>query len=140
MAAPTAGPPTVSPGGDTPRLSLVMPCYNEEAIVAQTVRRLLQEFERAEIPVEIITVDNGSRDDTLGILHGLAEVGPRDRAHPFAFVAAFAPARRPNTTHSRSELPIMRFRPWVPPAISPHAKTPSRVVSAPVSITRPPFW
>ena len=76
MAAPTAGPPTVSPGGDTPRLSLVMPCYNEEAIVAQTVRRLLQEFERAEIPVEIITVDNGSRDDTLGILHGLAERYP----------------------------------------------------------------
>ena len=31
----------------------------------------------------------------------------------------------------------MRFRPCVPPAISPHAKTPSRVVSARVSMTRP---
>ena len=66
-----------------------------------------------------------------GILDGLGEIGGRDRAHAFAFVAAFAPARRPKTTHSRSELPIMRFRPCVPPAISPHAKTPSRVVSAP---------
>ena len=28
---------------------------------------------------------------------------------------------RSNTVHSRSELPIMRFRPCVPPAISPHA-------------------
>ena len=32
-----------------------------------------------------------------------------------------APARRPKTTHSSSELPIMRFRPCVPPAISPQA-------------------
>jgi hypothetical protein len=75
-----------------------------------------------------------------GVLDGLGEIGGRDRAHAFAFVAAFDPALRPNTTHSRSELPIMRFRPCVPPAISPHAKTPSRVVSALVSITRPPFW
>ena len=75
-----------------------------------------------------------------GVLDGLGEIGGRDRGHAFAFVAAFAPALRPNTTHSRRELPIMRFRPCVPPAISPQAKTPSRVVSAPVSMTSPPFW
>ena len=34
----------------------------------------------------------------------------------------------------------MRFRPWVPPAISPQAYSPSSVVSASVSITSPPFW
>lgn len=53
-------------------LSLVMPCYNEEAIVAQTIRRLLQAFERAEIPIELVTVDNGSRDRTLTILQELS--------------------------------------------------------------------
>lgn len=76
MAAPPAGLPRGNPGGETPRLSLVMPCYNEEAVVAQTVRRLLQGFERAEIPIEIVTVDNGSRDGTLDILNGLAERYP----------------------------------------------------------------
>ena len=38
-----------------------------------------------------------------------------------AFSAAALPARRPNTVHSSSELPIMRLRPCVPPAISPQA-------------------
>jgi glycosyltransferase involved in cell wall biosynthesis len=50
-----------------------MPCYNEEAIVAQTIRRLIQAFERAEIAIELIAVDNGSRDATLAILQGLSE-------------------------------------------------------------------
>jgi glycosyltransferase involved in cell wall biosynthesis len=53
-----------------------MPCYNEEAIVAQTIKRLLQAFERAEIPIELITVDNGSRDRTPEILQELAAKHP----------------------------------------------------------------
>ncbi len=57
-----------------------------------------------------------------------------------ALAAAARPARRPKTQHSRSELPIIRFRPCVPPAISPHANSPSTVVSASSEITRPPFW
>ena len=64
-----------------------------------------------------------------GVLDGVLEVGG-DRAHARAFSAAARPARRPKTTHSSSELPIMRFRPCVPPAISPQAKSPSSVVSA----------
>lgn len=57
-------------------LSLVMPCYNEEAIVGQTVKRLLQAFERAEIALEIVAVDNGSRDRTLTILQELSAKHP----------------------------------------------------------------
>ena len=53
-------------------MSLVMPCHNEEAIVGQTIKRLLQAFERAEIPIELVTVDNGSRDRTLAILEELS--------------------------------------------------------------------
>ena len=75
-----------------------------------------------------------------GILDGPFEVGRGDRAHALAFSEAARPARRPKTTHSSSELPIMRLRPWVPPAISPQAYRPSSVVSAFSSITRPPFW
>src|SRR5439155_7308533 len=59
--------------------------------------------------------------------------------HVCAHSAAAFPARRPKTVHSRSEFPIIRFRPCVPPAISPQAKTPSSVVSARSSMTRPPF-
>ena len=50
----------------------------------------------------------------------LREIGC-DRAHASALSAAARPALRPKTQHSSSELPIIRFRPCVPPAISPHA-------------------
>src|SRR5207244_8114356 len=57
------------------------------------------------------------------VFDGSFEIGDRDRAHSFAFSAAALPARRPNTQHSRSEFPIMRLRPCVPPAISPQARS-----------------
>ena len=58
-----------------------MPCYNEEAIVAQTVKRVIGAFDRAEIPIELITVDNGSRDRTNEILRDLASHDPRIIVH-----------------------------------------------------------
>ena len=72
------------------------------------------------------------------VLDRLAQVD-RDGAHA-AFSAAATPARRPKTVHSSRLLPIIRLRPWVPPAISPQAKIPGSVVSPCSSITRPPFW
>src|SRR5688500_8132340 len=72
IAPPTNGESSAESRQESAHLSLVMPCYNEEAIVAQTIRRLLQAFERAEIPIELITVDNGSRDRTLAILRELS--------------------------------------------------------------------
>ena len=56
-----------------------------------------------------------------GVLDGVLEICSGDSAHTLAFSAAALPARRPKTQHSRREFPIMRFRPCVPPAISPHA-------------------
>ena len=55
------------------------------------------------------------------ILDGVVELGGGVDAHALAFAAAARPARRPKTTHSSNELPIMRLRPCVPPAISPQA-------------------
>lgn len=76
MASSHGADAVVQPGPEFPRLSLVMPCYDEEAIVGQTIRRLLQAFERAEIPIEIVAVDNGSSDRTLTILEALTERHP----------------------------------------------------------------
>ncbi|MFN8574381.1 MAG: glycosyltransferase family 2 protein [Gemmatimonadaceae bacterium] len=61
MTAPVAG-------RRPPELSLVMPCYNEEAIVAQTIKRVLAAFERAEIALELVAVDNGSKDRTGALI------------------------------------------------------------------------
>ena len=61
-------------GGDIkPDLSMVIPCYNEEDVVAHTVRRLLEAFDRAGHRLEIVAVDNGSSDGTGKILRCLSE-------------------------------------------------------------------
>jgi dolichol-phosphate mannosyltransferase len=59
-----------------PQLSLVMPCYNEEAIVAQTIRRVLGAFDAAGVRLELIAVNNGSRDRTGEILAQLSAEYP----------------------------------------------------------------
>ena len=60
----------------TPRLSVVLPCYNE----ARGLEALVQRFAEAGhgVPFELILVDNGSTDDTAAVLARLVE------RHPFA--------------------------------------------------------
>jgi glycosyltransferase involved in cell wall biosynthesis len=62
-------------GGGEPDVSFVMPCYNEEGIVRYTVTRLFAAFERAGYRLELVAVDNGSRDRTGQILRSLAAEG-----------------------------------------------------------------
>jgi glycosyltransferase involved in cell wall biosynthesis len=54
-----------------PDVSIVMPCYNEAAIVEYTVRRLVAAFEERGWRLELIAVDNGSTDLTGEILSQL---------------------------------------------------------------------
>jgi len=59
-----------------PELSLVIPCYNEEEIVSHTINRLFEVFQRNGYRLEIVAVDNGSRDRTGEILRGWAARNP----------------------------------------------------------------
>ncbi len=59
-----------------PSLSFVIPCYNEEAIVEVTISRLLSAFQRVGHHIQIIAVDNGSRDRTGEILKALSDQHP----------------------------------------------------------------
>jgi glycosyltransferase involved in cell wall biosynthesis len=52
----------------SPELSLVMPCFNEEAVVNHTISSLLNAFNRAGHRLEIVAVDNGSSDRTGEII------------------------------------------------------------------------
>jgi glycosyltransferase involved in cell wall biosynthesis len=57
----------------TTLLSVVIPCYNEEAVIDETINRL-KNFcsELDNLNVELIFVDDGSRDRTRKILKGYA--------------------------------------------------------------------
>lgn len=66
----------MAPGSGTPRLSLVMPCYNEQEVVAETVGDLRRAFAQHGFALEIVAVDNGSTDRTGAILEELAGRDP----------------------------------------------------------------
>ncbi len=48
-------------------LSIVIPAYNEEGAVRETIEDVRAAMDPLGIPYEIIVVDDGSEDDTLGI-------------------------------------------------------------------------
>lgn len=63
-------------GMEKPDLSIVMPCYNEEAILGFTLPKLVQAFEKAGYRLELVAVDNGSKDRTGEIIRGFVEKYP----------------------------------------------------------------
>jgi glycosyltransferase involved in cell wall biosynthesis len=65
----------------SPDLSFIMPCYNEEGVVGYTIPRLVKAFRAAGHRLELIAVDNGSRDRTGELLRELAVAYPEVLVH-----------------------------------------------------------
>jgi glycosyltransferase involved in cell wall biosynthesis len=55
-----------------PELSIVMPVYNEDAVIAEVVTAWIQELERLGIDYEFLVYDDGSEDETGRVLERLA--------------------------------------------------------------------
>jgi glycosyltransferase involved in cell wall biosynthesis len=64
-----------------PELSIVMPCYNEESAIGYTIPKLATAFEKAGYRLELVAVDNGSRDRTGEVLRELAVKYPSVTPH-----------------------------------------------------------
>jgi glycosyltransferase involved in cell wall biosynthesis len=69
----------------TPLLSVVIPCYNEEEVIGETIMQL-KAFcsELVNLDVELIFVDDGSRDRTRELLKSYASEDSRIRLIGFA--------------------------------------------------------
>jgi glycosyltransferase involved in cell wall biosynthesis len=57
------------------KLSVVIPVYNEEKYISTTIQRVL-DVKLEEVSIEIVVVDDGSKDRTVEILHDLAAEHP----------------------------------------------------------------
>ena len=61
-------------------ISVVVPCYNEEAVLPETHRRLVSALEGIEgVRFEIVYADDGSQDATPDLLRALQAADPRVR-------------------------------------------------------------
>jgi dolichol-phosphate mannosyltransferase len=65
--------------GATPTLSVVIPMYNEEAVLPLLVERLRPVLDGIGAGYEVVAVDDGSRDATPQLLLGLRRVWPQLR-------------------------------------------------------------
>ncbi|MCX7379859.1 MAG: glycosyltransferase family 2 protein [Alphaproteobacteria bacterium] len=85
----------------TVRLAIVVPCYNEEAVLPETARRLLALLDQLQAAnmiaadSQVFFVDDGSRDATWGVIERFAAVDARvhglkmsrNRGHQIALLA-----------------------------------------------------
>jgi len=82
-------------------LSVVAPCYNEQAVLPTFVERVTQVCEALNLPYEIVLVNDGSADDTWAIMNQLAQSCPaltlvnlsRNHGHQLALSAGLSIAR-----------------------------------------------
>lgn len=65
-------------------LSVVVPCHNEASVVAATHRSLTAEISAAADNYEIVFVDDGSTDETLDLIRGIADSDSRVRFISFS--------------------------------------------------------
>lgn len=66
-------------------LSLVVPCYNEEEVITETIRQL-EGFcsEVQDLDIELVFINDGSKDRTLDLLKEAASRNPNIRVVAFA--------------------------------------------------------
>lgn len=108
--APETQPPVPTDGttsGHLPVLWLVVPCFNEEAVLPLTAPLFLQEIHRniesgkIDDSSKICFVNDGSKDSTWGIIKGLSQSDPhyigislsRNKGHQNALLAGLMEAR-----------------------------------------------
>ncbi len=106
-------------------ISVVLPAYNEEAVIARTVGRCVEVLSVVAPDFEVIVVDDGSRDRTGELADELAAADPRvrvvhnrpNKGYGGALMAGFAAATKSLTFFMDSDgqfdiADLARLIPW----------------------------
>ncbi|HLG18258.1 MAG TPA: glycosyltransferase family 2 protein [Bdellovibrionota bacterium] len=93
-----------------PGLSLVMPCYNEEACVEEVVSSWITEIQKRLRDFEMVVVNDGSKDRTAEILHRMESrfgelrvLTQENRGHGPALLNGYRSARGEWIFHTDSD-------------------------------------
>jgi len=89
-------------------LSVILPCYNEEQIIAQTYCQLTQILQSLNnIDYELVFIDDGSEDSTFSILAGLQQEDPHIRIVQLSRNFGQQMATTAGMEHARGEAVIL---------------------------------
>jgi dolichol-phosphate mannosyltransferase len=90
-----------------PVLSVVVPCYNEEAVIRTTHARLSEVVPGIEPSYEILYVNDGSRDGTLSLLREIERDDPRVRVLTFSRNFGHQAAVTAGVQHARGDAVVL---------------------------------
>lgn len=88
-------------------LSLVIPAYNEEAVILQAITEAAAALESFTGTFEILVIDDGSTDATASIVENYAGVDPRVRLIQHPQNIGYGAALRTGYSHARGDLVAM---------------------------------
>ena len=83
-AHPAAYPHADAPSSPRPTFSVVVPIWNEEEVIPELYRRIVEMMDSTNAPWELICVDDGSRDRSLELLLDLHAQDPRVKVLQFS--------------------------------------------------------
>lgn len=69
------------------KLSIIVPCYNEQDVIGMTYDRLIKVLQDNAYDYEVLFIDDGSRDNTVNILS--EKSGDNERVHILSFSRNF---------------------------------------------------
>ncbi len=88
-------------------ISLIVPCYNEEALIAESGARITSVMEAAAIPFEIIFINDGSTDQTFSIIQRMSKNDQRVKCISFSRNFGHQPAVSAGIHHASGEAAVI---------------------------------
>ncbi len=89
------------------KLSIVVPCFNEEEVIRKTYDRIHNVLESNSINGEIIFVNDGSQDNTFSILNNIASSDTNVKILSFSRNFGHQPAVTAGISHSSGEMVLI---------------------------------
>ncbi len=89
------------------KVAVIVPCYNEEAVIRESYRRTREVLDTLENPVEIIYINDGSKDNTRALLNEIAAKDNQVKVLHFSRNFGHQPAVTAGINHCDADLAII---------------------------------
>lgn len=89
------------------KLAVIVPCYNEELVIAESYRRTKAALQSMAVDTEIIYINDGSRDKTRELLDGIAAADPKVKVIHFSRNFGHQPAVTAGINNCDADLAVI---------------------------------